>query len=88
LYEIKHNVFDDLPKGASTHDYFHGIHWITELGANGVVKEFIAENQNYWNPLMRMLIAGLLLLSLLLLYPFLAIQTMIVGKAIYFSFLK
>lgn len=88
IYEVDHSVFEDFSKGASIHEYFHGIHLITELGANGVVKAFIAENENYWKPFRRMAIVVVLLFSLLFLLSFLLIQTTIGGKAIYFSFLK
>jgi hypothetical protein len=69
-HETNHLVFDNFPKGASIHDYFHGIHWITELGANDIVREFIAENQNYWKPFRRMAIAIILLFSLIFLVTF------------------
>jgi hypothetical protein len=83
LHETDHLVFDPFPKGASIHEYFHGIHVITNLGANDVVREFIAENENYWKPFTRMAIAMVLLFSLLCLLGFLVIQTQTVLKAIF-----
>jgi hypothetical protein len=86
IHETDHLTFDPFPRGASIHDYFHDIEWITELGANEIIREFIAENQNYWKPFRRMTIALILGVSLIFLLIFLIIQISIVGRAIYFSF--
>ena len=78
IYEAKHHIVADFPKGASIHNYFHGVHKITGLEANNVVREFIAENENYWRPLIRIAVAITLLVSLLFLLAFFVIQTLTV----------
>jgi hypothetical protein len=83
IYEATHQTVDEFPKSASIHNYFHGVHKITDLGANDVVREFIAENENYWRPIIRIVIAIILLVSLLLLLGFFAIQTRTVWNAIF-----
>jgi hypothetical protein len=79
--ETTHHILDPYPQNASTHNYINGISYITELGANDVIKEFIAENQNYWHPFARISITGVLLLSVIFLLGFLIIQTNIVRIA-------
>ena len=88
VHETSHHVLDDFPKDALIYNYFNGMHKITDLGANDVVKEFIAENENYWKPYSRIAITTILSLSIIFLLVFLSIQTMIVCKAIDFSFLR
>jgi hypothetical protein len=83
IYETNHTVVDDFPKHASIHNYFHGAHQITNLGANKIVKEFIAENENYWRPWRRIAIAVVLSVSIFLLLWFFVIQTLTVWKAIF-----
>jgi hypothetical protein len=83
IYETNHTAVDDFPKSASIHNYFHGVHQITDLGANNLVKEFIAENENYWRPLIRMVIAFVLLMSIFLLLGFFVSQTWTVCNAIF-----
>jgi hypothetical protein len=70
IYEIYHQVIDNFPKNAVIHNYFNGIYVITNLGNNDIVKEFIAENENYWKPKSRIVIAVLLSLSLIFLLIF------------------
>jgi hypothetical protein len=74
---------DYSPKDELIHNYFSGIEMITGLGANDIVKEFIAENENYWRSFARIVITFSLLLSLAFLLSFLIIQTTYVFKAIY-----
>jgi len=65
-----------------------GIDMITGLGVNEIVKEFIAENENYWKPFARIVITFSLLLSMTFLLFFLIMQTTYVFKAIYLYFFK
>jgi hypothetical protein len=74
FYETNHHRLDYFPKNASIHNYIHGVHYIKDIGANDVIKEFIAENQNYWNPYARISIAVVLLLSMFVLLGFFIIQ--------------
>jgi hypothetical protein len=76
------------PKDELIENYFRGLHKITDLGANDTVKEFIAENENYWRPFVRIGITFLLLLSITFLLSFFIMQTAYVFKAIYLYFLK
>ncbi len=79
---------DYSPKDALIHNYFMGIDMITGLGVNEIVKEFIAENENYWKPFARIVITFSLLLSMTFLLFFLIMQTTYVFKAIYLYFFK
>ena len=87
-----HGSSDDFldydPKHTLIHNYFMGIEQIAGLGANDIVKEFIAENENYCKPFARIATTFSLLLSLTFLLVFLIIQTTYVFKAIYLYFLK
>jgi hypothetical protein len=80
--ETSHHAIDDFPKNAWIHNYFNGLNLIEDLEAYEIVIEFIAENQNFWNPFIRIIITFLLLLSIALLLLFLGFQTYIVVKAI------
>jgi hypothetical protein len=80
--ETTHHVLDPYPQNGLIHNYINGISYITELGANDVIKEFIAENQNYWHPFARISITGILMLSMILLLGFLFIQANIVRIAV------
>jgi len=77
------NYLEYSSKDARIHHYFSGIEMIAGLGANDIVKEFIAENENYWKPLIRIIIGTVLFFSLLSLLGFLTIQTMAVWNAIF-----
>jgi hypothetical protein len=76
------NYLEYSSKDARIHDYFSGVEMIAGLGANDIVKEFIAENENYWKPLIRIIIGIVLFFSLLSLLGFLTIQTRAVWNAI------
>jgi hypothetical protein len=88
IYGTGYILPDGYPKNAPINEYFKGINKVTDLGANDVVREFIAENESYWKPFRRMAIVIVLLISLLFLLLFLVIQTTIVWKAIYSSFVR
>ncbi len=67
LHETSHHMMDDFPENAFIHRYFNGLCFIEGLEVNDVVIEFIAEIQNYGQPLKRILITFFLLLSIVLL---------------------
>lgn len=81
FYETNHQMSDDYPQNALIHNYINGICYIKELGASDVIKEFIAENQNYWHLFSRISITVTLLLSTFFLLVFLIIQANIVRIA-------
>lgn len=74
FYETNHQIFDYYPQNALIHKYINGICYFKELGENDVIKEFIAENQNYWHPKKRISIPIILLLSIFVLLGVFIIQ--------------